>query len=438
MQESKLSKVKVTDDMSVDALLKSIFKALGSVAGKGGDLIIPAMGTHNAGLRKRAKQLTALSKSIRKSRPIKKRIMFQGMPINLEFLKGDTHSGVDVDGPWSTTFQHPYGEIAGTHTLEDNEPLDVYVGPNENAKFVYVIYQRNRKGKYDEKKVFVGFSSARLALKCFYSHAAWYGGVLNLEKIPVKSFKQGFLAAHRPELKKSVKAVPENPIDEDIAKHPGHQDAKWSKKFKKFGIDKLDVGTKKNDDIQAVYDAYENSGLPSKYFVSYPGVRKELHFEAPLKIAPSIKGYFADHALKRGKDGKIYLFSRAFDYKNKPYRLPGVPGLSEIVNHERWHFGQNWSLKNKYNEFMKLSGWTQKEEKGKEPSLANPKWSHNPGACFITKYAAKAPNEDWAETGTAYVHRPDMLKKKCPEKFKFFKNMVGTLKNKWWKKYAPK
>ncbi len=483
MSESKLSKVKKvqdTDTSSIGDLLKAIYKALGSTPGKGGDLIVPAMGTHNAGLRKRAKQLEQLSKSIQKSRPIKKRVMFQGMPINLEFLKGDSIEGEDERGPWKTTFKYPYGEIAGTRTWADKEPLDVYLGPNKEAKYVYIVHQKNKQGKFDEDKCFLGFSSPRLALSTYYSHCPWWGGALGIEKIPVASFKQGYLAAHRPEMRKAKEenfmdskntyhfkyecgcgntlsckcktikkatkvtacpsckpelkksAKPTNMLEEEIATHTGHFDSEWSKKFEKFGFKKLDVGTKSNKEIQAVYNAYQNMGIPAKYFSNFKGVNRELHFEKPLKSVPSIKGMFSDFHTSSGKDGKIYIFSRAFDYINKPYRVPGRKGLDEIITHETLHFLQNWSAKDEYKKFMKLSGWTKKKGPGKEQAKRNPKWFYDKTACFVTDYASAGPNEHFAETGTWYVLAPNKLKKKCPKLFKFFHSFLGNIDNKYW------
>ena len=88
-----------------------------------------------------------------------RRTHFNGLPIDVELDIGMTANGTDKDGiPWAVTYKHPYGEIPVSEG-SDGDPVDVYIGP-ESAGLVYVIHQVKPNGKFDEDKVFLGFSSS--------------------------------------------------------------------------------------------------------------------------------------------------------------------------------------------------------------------------------------------------------------------------------------
>jgi inorganic pyrophosphatase len=97
--------------------------------------------------------------------------VFQGFRINVENPAGSTRTGVDKDGkPWSTTMAYDYGEIVNTNGV-DGDPVDVFIGPNKSAKFVYVIHTTKKSGQgYDEDKCMLGFDDAMDAKAAFYKN----------------------------------------------------------------------------------------------------------------------------------------------------------------------------------------------------------------------------------------------------------------------------
>jgi hypothetical protein len=51
-------------------------------------------------------------------------------------------------------------------------------------------------------------------------------------------------------------------------------------------------------------------------------------------------------------------------------------------------------------------------------------WDHPESSCFVSLYASLRPEEDFAETATAYRYEPQKLKERCPAKYDFMKNKV--------------
>lgn len=106
-------------------------------------------------------------------------------------------SGVDrVTGkPWSTKLTHDYGEIIGTNGVDD-DPVDVFIGHNKSAPFVYVVHQLQKQtGEWDEDKCFLGFDDAMDAKAAYYKNYdnpdLFYG---DIETIPFKVFKEKVLS----------------------------------------------------------------------------------------------------------------------------------------------------------------------------------------------------------------------------------------------------
>lgn len=120
-------------------------------------------------------------------------ITFRGMKIKIENPAGSVRSGTDrVTGkPWQTKMTHDYGEIIGTNGV-DGDPVDVFLGPNKSAKFVYVVHQLNKNtGEWDEDKCFLGFDDALDAKAAYYKNYdnpdVFYGSI---ETIPLSVFKE--------------------------------------------------------------------------------------------------------------------------------------------------------------------------------------------------------------------------------------------------------
>jgi hypothetical protein len=121
------------------------------------------------------------------------KIKFQGMSIIVENDKGSVREGVDKNTgkPWRTEMRYPYGFVENSKGL-DGDAVDVYVGPEAGAKFVFVVHQLNpTTGEWDEDKAMLGFSDAMEAKKAYMIHydepEKFYG---SLDAVPMDRFKE--------------------------------------------------------------------------------------------------------------------------------------------------------------------------------------------------------------------------------------------------------
>jgi hypothetical protein len=91
---------------------------------------------------------------------------FNGLDICVENQTGTFREG---DG-WKVFMEYPYGYIDGV-TGADGEELDCFVGPNQNAEFVYIIHIVDPvTDNYDEDKVFLGFDNLDDVVRVFSLH----------------------------------------------------------------------------------------------------------------------------------------------------------------------------------------------------------------------------------------------------------------------------
>lgn len=154
--------------------------------GTNDDLIRQGVVNPNQGPKYRT--LGSYIKEKRANDPIKRKIKVQGVPVWLEWLKGETRE-YKKDGKvkYSRLMKADYGYIPGTSD-SDGEELDVYVGPDRTAKNAYVIRQMKRTGGFDEHKVMLGYSSKSAAKSSYLEHMGHcpesFGG---MQAIPVKS-----------------------------------------------------------------------------------------------------------------------------------------------------------------------------------------------------------------------------------------------------------
>ena len=120
------------------------------------------------------------------------RTKLYGMDISIENKKGSYRSGTDKDGhKWKTLMYYDYGYIRGT-VGTDKDHLDCYVGPDKNAKKVYVIHQNDPvTHKYDEDKCMLCFNSAADAKAAYmkqYDRPGFYGSMTTMTIEQFKSF----------------------------------------------------------------------------------------------------------------------------------------------------------------------------------------------------------------------------------------------------------
>lgn len=135
---------------------------------------------------------------LRENRKLHGRTTFQSLPISIENRKGSVRKGTDDDGEeWRTKMKVPYGYIPGTEGV-DGDALDVFVGPDEDAAFAYIVHCNTPDGtKFDEDKVMLGFSSSKSAKQCFLQHYddnKFFGGI---DSIPMWKFRErAFVKKH--------------------------------------------------------------------------------------------------------------------------------------------------------------------------------------------------------------------------------------------------
>ena len=98
-----------------------------------------------------------------KAHKLSRRMKFRGLDVSIETDKGELRHWYDPHKKESgtTKMTHPYGYIRRTKGV-DGDHVDVYVGPNEDAKNVYVVHQMTAPDfkKFDEDKCFLGFDNA--------------------------------------------------------------------------------------------------------------------------------------------------------------------------------------------------------------------------------------------------------------------------------------
>lgn len=122
-------------------------------------------------------------------------VKFAGFDIVVENLVGSTRAWGDPDGVHGeTTMKYAYGYILGS-TGQDGDAVDVYLGPEENSKWVFVVHQQMAPDfiDFDEDKVMLGFADAASATEAYlgqYDDPRFFGG---MTQMPLEKFRQKVL-----------------------------------------------------------------------------------------------------------------------------------------------------------------------------------------------------------------------------------------------------
>ncbi len=114
---------------------------------------------------------------------------FQGIPIVVEWEKGSTRTGTSPDGkPWKRKMLADYGYIEDTRSRGDDEPVDVYLGPDRNAPTAFIVDQLKADGSFDEVKIILGFEKEEAARACYLQHYpdGWESRIGDIWELPVK------------------------------------------------------------------------------------------------------------------------------------------------------------------------------------------------------------------------------------------------------------
>lgn len=113
------------------------------------------------------------------------RTTFAGLPVVIESPKGSTRNWAAQDGSrGSTVMNYDYGYVDGTMG-SDMDAVDVYLGYDEEAPWVYVVHQMRCPDflKFDEDKVMLGFPSADAATEAYlsqYDDERFFGGMTQM------------------------------------------------------------------------------------------------------------------------------------------------------------------------------------------------------------------------------------------------------------------
>jgi len=101
---------------------------------------------------------------------VKKTVDYQGLEIKVDRPKGFIMFGHDGAGkPWRREYKYDYGFIPQT-LGGDDDGLDVFIGPDADAKDSYWVVQTKPDGSFDEYKVFLGFKNEDAARAAYAQH----------------------------------------------------------------------------------------------------------------------------------------------------------------------------------------------------------------------------------------------------------------------------
>ena len=110
---------------------------------------------------------------------------FNGLRINVENQAGTERVGMGREGEWRTKMMYDYGFIVRQNG-NDGEGLDVYLGPDPEAEYAYIVLQMNpfkEEHTFDEEKVMLGFHSSENAKEVYLAHynrEDFYGGMYQM------------------------------------------------------------------------------------------------------------------------------------------------------------------------------------------------------------------------------------------------------------------
>jgi len=122
----------------------------------------------------------------------RKTMTIHGLPVVIETRKGEVRSGATSNGKsWSTVMPYDYGYFKGIPGA-DGDSLDIAVGPDPAAKWIYVFDQAvlGDRSKFDESKVFVFYPSYEAVNAAFYAgHHRAEDVLLDWTPMSVEDFK---------------------------------------------------------------------------------------------------------------------------------------------------------------------------------------------------------------------------------------------------------
>lgn len=114
-----------------------------------------------------SKAVIDLNSMVRKNDPIQEKLVWNGVPISIEWLAGQKREYENVPESERKALAAHYGYIRRTDT-DDGEELDVYLKPDSDEKTVFLLVQVGIDlGEYDEIKFMLGFDSIEEAKEAY-------------------------------------------------------------------------------------------------------------------------------------------------------------------------------------------------------------------------------------------------------------------------------
>lgn len=143
-----------------------------------------------------------------KAHKLSRRMYFRDLHISIETDKGELRHWYDPHNntKGSTKMKYPYGYIRRTKGT-DGDHVDVYVGPNERAKYVYIVNQNKAPDftKFDEQKCMLGFLSENAAKTAYLAHYDNPKFLGSITRMPYEEFRDKVL--HTFDLKRPHKVA---------------------------------------------------------------------------------------------------------------------------------------------------------------------------------------------------------------------------------------
>lgn len=156
---------------------------------------------------------------VEKARKLHARRKFQGFDISIENRAGSVRHTKTAG---ATKMVHPYGYIRLTEGT-DGDHVDVFLGPDEQAKNVYVVHQMKAPDfkVFDEDKVLLGMKSAADAKAAYLKHfddPRFFG---SMDVFPVEEFRKKVYARKRKMIKAQEARKPNGQYDRGAARTAG-------------------------------------------------------------------------------------------------------------------------------------------------------------------------------------------------------------------------
>ena len=139
------------------------------------------------------------------SRKLHGKRTFRGLEISIENRAGSVRHWYDPhnEEEGETKIKYPYGYINLTEGM-DGDHLDCYLGPDEEAPYVYVVTTNKAPDfkEVDEQKCFLGFDSEEDAKKAFYAQYDDKRFFRSIKAMKFEEFKEKALRTREAKSKK--------------------------------------------------------------------------------------------------------------------------------------------------------------------------------------------------------------------------------------------